>query len=46
MTDGPVQVYRRRIADGELTADPEQRMAVEKLQLVFMRLKDYNPQKP
>lgn len=46
MTDGPVQVYRRRIADGELTADPEQRMAVEKLQLLFMRLKDYNPQKP
>jgi len=35
--------YRARIRDGDIRADPAQRAAVEKLQLLHMRLKDYNP---
>ncbi|HVH01585.1 MAG TPA: cell division protein ZapE [Amaricoccus sp.] len=38
--------YRRRVAEGALDADPAQRLAVEKLQLLAMRLADYNPAKP
>ncbi|HRO11177.1 cell division protein ZapE [Amaricoccus sp.] len=39
-------LYRRRVAEGEIDADPAQRLAVEKLQLLAMRLADYNPAKP
>jgi cell division protein ZapE len=39
-------LYRRRVAEGALDADPAQRLAVEKLQLLAMRLGDYNPEKP
>jgi cell division protein ZapE len=39
-------LYRARVASGALTADPAQRLAVEKLQLLHMRLNDYNPQVP
>jgi cell division protein ZapE len=39
-------LYRRRVAAGELDADPAQRLAVEKLQILAMRLADYNPAKP
>ncbi|WP_424931673.1 cell division protein ZapE [Amaricoccus macauensis] len=39
-------LYRERVASGSLSADPAQRLAVEKLQLLFMRLKDYNPTAP
>ena len=39
-------LYRRRVAEGALDADPAQRLAVEKLQLLAMRLADYNPAKP
>jgi len=46
MTDGPMTHYRRRVAEGALDADPAQRLAVEKLQLLAMRLADYNPAKP
>jgi cell division protein ZapE len=46
MTDGPMTLYRRRVAEGALDADPAQRLAVEKLQLLAMRLADYNPAKP
>ena len=46
MTDGPMALYRRRVAEGALDADPAQRLAVEKLQLLAMRLADYNPAKP
>ncbi|WP_285671308.1 cell division protein ZapE [Paralimibaculum aggregatum] len=35
--------YRSLIAEGTLRPDPAQAMAVEKLQLLHMRLKDYNP---
>ena len=43
---GPMPLYRQRVADGDLRADSAQRLAVEKLQLLAMRLKDYNPEKP
>ena len=43
MTAGPMQRYRALIAEGTLRADPEQRAAVEKLQILHMRLADYNP---
>jgi cell division protein ZapE len=46
MTEGPMALYRRRVAEGALDADPAQRLAVEKLQLLAMRLADYNPAKP
>jgi cell division protein ZapE len=39
-------LYRRRVAAGELDADPAQRLAVEKLQILAMRLADYNPARP
>ena len=39
-------LYRRKVADGALAADPAQRLAVEKLQLLAMRLADYNPAAP
>ena len=39
-------VYRRKVAEGALDADPAQRLAVEKLQLLAMRLADYNPARP
>jgi cell division protein ZapE len=38
--------YRARVAEGALAADPAQRLAVEKLQLLHMRLRDYNPETP
>lgn len=44
--DGPMALYRRRVADGTIDADPAQRLAVEKLQLLAMRLADYNPARP
>ena len=43
MIDGPMARYRALIAEGEITADPAQRAAVEKLQLLHMRLKSYRP---
>lgn len=43
---GPMAAYRARVAEGALSADPAQRLAVEKLQLLAMRLVDYNPAKP
>jgi cell division protein ZapE len=46
MPDTPMTEYRARVAEGVLTPDPAQRRAVEKLQLLHMRLRDYNPAKP
>jgi cell division protein ZapE len=43
---GPMALYRARVAEGALSADPAQRLAVEKLQLLAMRLGGYNPAKP
>jgi cell division protein ZapE len=39
-------LYRARVAEGRLHADPAQRLAVEKLQLLHMRLDGYNPARP
>jgi cell division protein ZapE len=39
-------VYRRKVVEGALDADPAQRLAVEKLQILAMRLADYNPARP
>jgi len=46
LPDGPMPLYRARVAAGDLQADPAQRLAVEKLQLLHMRLRGYNPQAP
>jgi cell division protein ZapE len=43
MIDGPMPRYRELVQSGAIRADPAQRAAVEKLQLLHMRLKDYNP---
>ena len=43
MIDGPMPRYRQLVQSGEIQADPAQRAAVEKLQLLHMRLKDYDP---
>lgn len=46
MTEGPMALHRARLAEGAITDDPAQRLAVEKLQLLWMRLRDYNPRRP
>jgi len=43
MPDGPMSRYRALVAEGTIHADPAQRAAVEKLQLLYMRLEGYNP---
>ena len=43
MSDGPLSRYRALVADGRLEADPAQRLAVEKLQLLHTRLDGYDP---
>ena len=42
MIDGPMPRYRELVGSGDIHADPAQRAAVEKLQLLHMRLKDYD----
>jgi cell division protein ZapE len=44
--EGPMALYRARIREGTIRDDPAQRLAVEKLQLLHMRLRDYNPARP
>lgn len=44
--EGPMALWRGRVAAGEIRDDPAQRRAVEVLQLLHMRLGDYNPAKP
>jgi cell division protein ZapE len=43
MTDGPMSRYRAMLAEGALTRDPAQALAVEKLQILHQRLHDYRP---
>lgn len=43
MADGPLKKYRELIAAGALIDDTAQRLALEKLQLLHGRLKDYDP---
>ena len=46
MSHGPLPLYRARVAEGTLTDDTAQRLAVEKLQVLHTRLRDYRPEKP
>jgi cell division protein ZapE len=41
---GPLPAYRDLIADGSLAADPAQAKAVERLQDLWERLRDYDPE--
>lgn len=43
MTTGPLAAYRTLINDGAINADPAQRVAIEKLQLLANRLATYEP---
>jgi cell division protein ZapE len=40
---GPLPAYRARIADGELTPDPSQMLAAERLQDLWVKLRGYDP---
>ncbi len=40
---GPLPAYRARIAEGLLSPDPSQLMAAERLQDLWVKLRDYNP---
>ncbi|MDR6294268.1 cell division protein ZapE [Inquilinus ginsengisoli] len=44
--DEPLALYRRRIADGALRADPAQAAAAEKLQRLHRQLRSYTPPDP
>lgn len=44
--EGPLPRYRALVRAGRLRDDPAQRLAVEKLQLLHMRLRDYDPARP
>ncbi len=46
MADGPLPKFRALVASGQLQDDAAQRLAVEKLQLLHERLKDYDPARP
>ncbi|QHQ35878.1 cell division protein ZapE [Algicella marina] len=46
MSDGLLPVYRRMVAEGVLKDDTAQRLAVEKLQILHNRLKDYSAETP
>ncbi len=45
MINGPMPRYRALVRSGAIHADPAQRAAVEKLQLLHMRLAGYDPAK-
>lgn len=40
---GPLPIYRTMVADGSLAADPAQAHAIERLQDLWERLRDYDP---
>jgi cell division protein ZapE len=40
---GPLPAYRALVADGRLVSDPAQRMAAERLQALWARLRGYDP---
>jgi cell division protein ZapE len=44
--EGPLFAYRARVAEGDLTGDPAQELAAEKLQSLFHALKGYRPRQP
>jgi cell division protein ZapE len=40
---GPLPAYRAKVAAGELAPDPAQRLAAERLQALWVRLRNYDP---
>jgi cell division protein ZapE len=40
---GPLPAYRALVTDGRLTSDPAQRMAAERLQALWAKLRGYDP---
>ncbi len=45
MADSPLTTYRQLVRNGDLRDDSAQRGAIERLQLLHMRLADYDPKK-
>jgi cell division protein ZapE len=43
LADGPLPAYRAQVAAGDLVADPSQRLAAERLQLLWVKLRGYDP---
>ena len=43
LAQGPLPAYRSLVADGRLVADPSQRMAAERLQDLWVKLRGYDP---
>ena len=43
LSQGPLPAYRALVADGRLVSDPAQRMAAERLQSLWARLRGYDP---
>ena len=43
LSQGPLPAYRALVADGRLISDPAQRMAAERLQALWARLRGYDP---
>jgi len=43
LSQGPLPAYRALVADGRLVSDPAQRMAAERLQALWTRLRGYDP---
>jgi cell division protein ZapE len=46
MTETPMARYRALVRDGKLSPDPAQNLAIEKLQMLHDRLRDYQPKTP
>jgi cell division protein ZapE len=42
-TPGPLGAYRRKLAAGELSTDPSQAVAIERLQDLWVKLRGYDP---
>ena len=43
MSEGPIAAYRRLVADGEITGDPAQELAAQKLQSLHNALRHHQP---
>jgi cell division protein ZapE len=43
LDQGPLPAYRAQVAAGDLVADPSQRMAAERLQDLWVKLRGYDP---
>ena len=43
LSQGPLPAYRAMVAEGRLVSDPAQRMAAERLQALWGKLRGYDP---